>query len=85
MDYNPYFGGGQIAMPPPLLEDGVEYADGTKASVDQMARDVTTFLTWAAEPDMEARKRMGIKVMVFLVLMTVLLYMVKRKVWSDVH
>ena len=85
MDYNPYFGGSQIAMPPPLLEDGVEYADGTKASVDQMARDVTTFLTWAAEPDMEARKRMGIKVMVFLVLMTVLLYMVKRKVWSDVH
>lgn len=85
MDYNPYFSGGQIAMPPPLLEDGVEYADGTKASVDQMARDVTTFLTWAAEPDMEARKRMGIKVMVFLVLMTVLLYMVKRKVWRDVH
>ncbi len=85
MSYNPYFGGGQIAMPPPLFEDGVEYADGTTASVDRMARDVTAFLAWAAEPDMEARKRMGIKVMIFLVLMTALLYMVKRKVWSRLH
>lgn len=85
MDYNPYYGGGQIAMPPPLVEDGVEYADGTKASVERMARDVTTFLTWVAEPDMEARKRMGIKVMTFLVLLTVLLYMIKRKVWRDVR
>lgn len=85
MNYNPYFGGAQIAMAAPLFEDGVEYADGTKASVEQMARDITTFLTWAAEPEMEARKGMGIKVMIFLVLLTVLLYMVKRKVWRDVH
>ena len=85
MDYNPYYGGSQIAMPPPLVEDGVEYADGTKASVERMARDVTAFLAWVAEPDMEARKRMGIKVMTFLVLLTVLLYMVKRKVWRDVR
>lgn len=85
MSYNPYFGGAQIAMPPPLVEDGVEYTDGKAASVDQMARDVSTFLAWASEPDMEARKQMGLKVMIFLVLLTVLLYMVKRKVWRDVH
>ena len=85
MEYNPYFGGAQIGMPPPLVDDGVEYADGTAASVDQMARDVSTFLAWASEPDMEHRKQMGIKVMIFLVLLTVLLYMVKRKVWRDIH
>ncbi len=85
MSYNPYYGGGQIAMPPPLVEDGVEYADGSKASVERMARDVTTFLAWAAEPEMEARKRMGVKVMAFLILLTALLYMVKRKVWRDAH
>lgn len=85
MSYNPYFAGHQIAMPSPLVEDGVEYADGKAASADQMARDVTTFLTWAAEPDLEARKGMGIKVMIFLILLTALLYMVKRKVWRDIH
>ena len=85
MSFNPYFSGSQIAMPAPLLEDGVEYADGTAANVHQMARDVTTFLTWVAEPEMEARKGMGAKVMIFLVLLTVLLYLVKRKVWRDIH
>lgn len=85
MSYNAYFAGHQIAMPPPLVEDGVEYADGKAASIDQMARDVTTFLTWVAEPDLETRKGMGIKVMIFLILLTALLYMVKRKVWHDVH
>ena len=85
MSYNAYFAGHQIAMPPPLVEDGVEYDDGKVASIDQMARDVTTFLTWLAEPDLEARKGMGIKVMIFLILLTALLYMVKRKVWRDVH
>jgi ubiquinol-cytochrome c reductase cytochrome c1 subunit len=85
MSYNAYFPGHQIAMPPPLFEDGVEYADGKAASTNQMARDVTTFLTWVAEPDLETRKGMGIKVMIFLILLTALLYMVKRKVWRDVH
>tara|TARA_Y100001934_G_scaffold163617_1_gene194942 strand:- start:301 stop:1089 length:789 start_codon:yes stop_codon:yes gene_type:complete len=85
MSFNPYFGGNQIAMPAPILEDGVEYADGKAASVDQQARDVTTFLTWVAEPEMETRKGMGTKVMIFLVLLTVLLYLVKRKVWRDLH
>jgi len=85
MAYNIYFPGSQIAMPPPLSEDGVEYADKTKATVAQMASDVTTFLAWAAEPELEARKRMGVKVLLFLVVLTGLLYAVKRKVWADVH
>ena len=82
---NPSFSGAQIAMPPPLLEDGVEYADGTEASVEQMARDVTEFLVWAAEPELEARKRMGVKVVLFLIIFTAMLYAVKRKVWADIH
>lgn len=85
MEYNRYFPGHQIAMPAPLSEDAVEYADGTAATVEQMSRDVTQFLTWAGEPMMEARKRMGAKVMLFLFALTALLYLVKRKVWSDLH
>ncbi len=85
MSYNPYFPGGQIAMPPPLFDDGVEYADGTKATVEQLSRDVVTFLAWASEPELEERKRLGIKVMLFLIVLTGLLYAAKRKVWSDVH
>jgi ubiquinol-cytochrome c reductase cytochrome c1 subunit len=85
MNYNKYFPGHQIAMPAPLSDGKVEYADGTKATVDQMARDVTEFLTWAANPEMVERKRMGIRVLLFLMLMTVVTYVVKRRVWADVH
>ncbi len=85
MNYNKYFPGHQIAMPPPLSEDAVEYQDGTKATVDQMARDVVAFLAWAAEPNMEARKATGLKVMLFLFVLTGMLIAVKKKVWSDVH
>ncbi|MEE8623234.1 MAG: cytochrome c1, partial [Alphaproteobacteria bacterium] len=85
MFYNAYFPGNQIAMPPPLFEDGVTFADGTPATVPQMARDVTTFLAWAAEPEMEERKELGIKVILFLLVLTGLLYALKRKVWSNVH
>ena len=85
MAYNVYFPGKQIAMPPPLSEDGVEYADKTKATVAQMASDVTTFLAWAAEPELEERKRLGIKVLLFLVVLSGLLYAVKRRIWSDLH
>ncbi len=83
--YNPYFPGNQIAMAAPLFEDAVEYADGTPATVEQMAADVTTFLMWAAEPSLEERKSMGIKVMLFLLVFTGVLYAVKRKVWADLH
>ncbi len=85
MFHNAYFPGGQIAMPPPLTDDGVTFADGTPATVPQMARDVTTFLAWAAEPEMEERKELGIKVILFLLVLTGLLYALKRKVWSNVH
>jgi ubiquinol-cytochrome c reductase cytochrome c1 subunit len=83
--YNLYFPGNVTAMAPPLFEDAVEYGDGTPATVEQMATDVTTFLAWAAEPEMEERKRMGIKVILFLLVLTGLLYAVKRKVWADLH
>ena len=85
MNYNAYFPGHQIAMPPPLSADAVEYADGTKATVDQMAEDVSTFLTWVSEPELEQRKNLGIKVLLFLVVLTALLYAVKRQIWSRLH
>ncbi|MGE5145783.1 MAG: cytochrome c1 [Candidatus Eiseniibacteriota bacterium] len=85
LNYNRAFAGHQIAMPKPLNDDQVTYADGTKASLDQEARDVVTFLTWAAEPELAARKRLGIKVLLFLILLTAMLYAIKRKVWSDLH
>ena len=85
MSYNAYFPGHQIAMPPPLNVDGVTYQDGLKATVEQQARDVTTFLAWAAEPELETRKQMGIKVLLFLIVLTGILYAAKRKVWAAVH
>jgi len=84
LHYNKWFAGGQIAMPNVLNEDQVEFADGTKATVDQMSRDVTTFLAWAAEPEMEVRRAMGVKVLIFLAILGGLVYAVKRKVWADV-
>jgi ubiquinol-cytochrome c reductase cytochrome c1 subunit len=72
-------------MPQPLQDGQVTYADGTKATLEQEARDVTTFLTYAANPEMEQRKRTGVKIMIFLALMTGLTYAVKRKIWANVH
>jgi ubiquinol-cytochrome c reductase cytochrome c1 subunit len=85
MHYNKAFPGHMIAMPPPLSEGLVDYGGEPKATVEQMAKDVTAFLAWASEPEMEARKRLGIKVMLFLIIFTGMLYAVKRKVWSNVH
>ena len=83
--YNLYFPGNVTAMAPPLFEDAVEYGDGTPATVEQMATDLSTFLAWAAEPEMEERKSMGIGVMLFLLVFTGVLYAAKRKVWADLH
>lgn len=83
--WNEAYSGNQIAMAPPLMEGIVEYQDGTEATVDQMAYDLTIFLHWAAEPHMEERKRMGIAVVLFLVIFTGLLYATKRKIWQDLH
>lgn len=85
MHFNPYFPGHQIAMALPLTEGQVTYADGTTASVEQMAKDVTTFLTWAAEPKMEERKRMGVQVILFLIVFAGIMYGVKRRVWEKLH
>jgi ubiquinol-cytochrome c reductase cytochrome b/c1 subunit len=83
--YNPYFAGRNISMPPPLTNDSVTYADGTKASVDQEAHDVATFLAWASEPKLEERHRTGLEVMAFLMLLAGLLFLTYRKVWKDEH
>ncbi len=85
MNYNKYFPGHQIAMPQPLQDGSVTYTDGTQATISQEAHDVATFLTYMANPEMEQRKRIGVKVVLFLVLLTGVTYAVKRKVWSDVH
>lgn len=83
--YNKQFPGHLIHMPPPLQADSVTYADGTKATLDQEAHDVATFLEWTAHPHMTERKQIGARVVLFLLLMTGLTYAVKRKIWSDVH
>ncbi|WP_374299576.1 cytochrome c1 [Ferrovibrio sp.] len=85
LQYNEYFAGHQIAMPQPLNDDQVTYADGTKASVEQMAHDVSAFLMWAAEPKLEDRKRMGLKVIIFLVVLTGLFFAAKKRIWRSVH
>ena len=85
MSYNVYFPGAQIAMAPPVEDDAVEYADGTKATTDQVSRDIAAFLTWTAEPELEDRKRIGLKVMIFLIIFTAMLYAVKRRVWAKLH
>lgn len=86
LHYNPYFAGGQIAMVQPLRSEGqVEYQDGTVATVEQMSHDVVSFLQWAAEPEMENRKRMGIRVMIFLGFFTVFFYLAKKRIWARVE
>jgi len=85
MNYNRYFPGHQIAMGNPLNPDQVEFADGTPGTVENMARDVATFLQWAAEPELEQRRAMGVKIIIFLTILGGLAYAVKRKVWADVH
>jgi len=84
MYYNKYYSGNLIGMPQPLYDDGVEYADGTKATPDQMAKDVTAFLAWASEPEMEDRKRLGISVMLFLLLLTALSYFAMKQIWAPI-
>jgi ubiquinol-cytochrome c reductase cytochrome c1 subunit len=82
--YNKYMEGKKIKMMNPLSVDLIEYTDGTNASVDQMAKDVTTFLTWAAEPHLEARHRTGTKVIIYLIILATLVYFSMKKIWSRV-
>jgi ubiquinol-cytochrome c reductase cytochrome b/c1 subunit len=83
--YNKYFPGHAIGMPQPLQDGQVQYTDGAPATLDQYAKDVTAFLMWAAEPHLEARKRLGFQVMIFLVVLAGLLYFTKKKIWSTVE
>ena len=84
--FNPYFANLNLAMPAPLVSDGqVTYNDGTNATVDQMAMDVSAFLTWTAEPKLDKRKQTGWPVLGFLLAATVLAYLAKRNVWADKH
>jgi ubiquinol-cytochrome c reductase cytochrome c1 subunit len=82
--YNAYFPGHVIAMPPPLSDDQVTYADGTSATLSQMSQDVSQFLMWVAEPKLEERKGTGLKVVLFLVVLTALTFALKRKIWADI-
>jgi ubiquinol-cytochrome c reductase cytochrome c1 subunit len=79
---NSAFPGGWISMVPPLSDGLVTYADGTEATVSQMSQDVAAFLMWAAEPRMMARKSAGLTAVLFLLLLTVLLYFTNKKIWS---
>jgi ubiquinol-cytochrome c reductase cytochrome c1 subunit len=85
MYYNDAYPGNLIAMPQPLYGDDVTYADGADASIEGSAADLTQFLMWAAEPKMEARKRIGVAVVFFLSIFVVLSVMAKRRVWADIH
>jgi ubiquinol-cytochrome c reductase cytochrome c1 subunit len=83
--YNKYMYGNKIKMSSPLSEDIVEYGDGTKATVEQMSKDVTTFLMWAAEPHLESRHQMGFKAIIYLIILTILVYFSMKKIWSRVE
>jgi len=84
LHFNPYFANLNIAMAPPLTGDGqVTYSDGTKATVDQMAKDVSAFLTWTAEPKLQIRHSVGLGVIIFLLFFTILTWMAYQNIWRD--
>jgi ubiquinol-cytochrome c reductase cytochrome c1 subunit len=83
--YNKYMYGNNIKMAQPLSDGQVEYNDGTEATKEQMAKDVTTFLMWAAEPHLEARHRMGFKAILYLIILTILVYFSMKKIWSRIE
>ena len=83
--YNEYFPGHQIGMPQMLQDDSVSYADGTKATAEQEAEDVAVFLSFVADPTQDERKHLGLRVMLFLLVLTGLMYGCKRAVWHDLH
>ena len=83
--YNKYMAGNKIKMSNPLSDDLVEYSDGTQATIDQMAKDVVTFLAWAAEPHMETRHKTGFRAIIYLFIITILVYFAMKKIWSRVE
>ena len=83
--YNKYMYGNKIKMANQLSDGLLEYADGTEATVEQMSKDVTTFLTWTAEPHLEARHQMGFKAIVYLIILTILVYFSMKRIWSRIE
>ncbi len=83
--YNKFMYGNKIKMSNQLSDGLVEYADGTVSTVEQMSKDVTTFLMWAAEPHLEARHRMGFKAIVYLIILTTLVYFSMKRIWSRIE
>ena len=83
--YNKYMYGNKIRMSAPLTEGIIEYGDGTEATVEQMSKDVTTFLMWTAEPHLESRHRMGFKAIVYLIILTTLVYFSMKRIWSRIE
>ncbi len=83
--YNKFMYGNKIKMSNQLSDGLIQYADGTNATVEQMSKDVTTFLMWAAEPHLEARHKMGFKAIVYLIILTVLVYFSMKKIWSRIE
>jgi len=81
--YNKYFPGHNIAMPQPLQDGQVKYDDGTPETLDQYAKDVAAFLMWASEPKLDQRHRVGFQVIVFLIVLSGLLYFTKKKIWHE--
>ena len=85
MYYNIYMAGNQIAMPQPIYDESVDYADGTNNSAEQIAEDLVVFLTWAAEPELEERKNLGIKVILFFIVLGFIIFLAKNHLWREVH
>jgi len=83
--YNKYMAGNVIAMAPPLSDGVIAYEDGSPETLEQYSKDVSHFLAWAAEPEMEVRKRTGVQVLLFLLVFAGIMYGIKRKIWADVH
>ena len=83
--YNKYMEGKKIKMSNPLSDGIVSYSDGTQSSEAQMAKDVTTFLAWAAEPHLEARHKIGFRAMIYLFIITILVYFSMKKLWSRIE
>ena len=85
MYYNIYMAGNQIAMLQPIYDESVDYADGTNNSAEQLAEDLVVFLTWAAEPELEVRKNLGIKVILFFIILGFIIFLAKNRLWREVH
>ena len=83
--YNKYMYGNKIKMSAPLSEGLLEYSDGTKATTEQMAKDVVSFLMWASEPHLEQRHKFGFRVIIYLIIISILVYFSMKKIWSRIE